>query len=619
MKKLKIFSAIFIILIFIFIFACVSNPYMQYTEKPLQLTFIETSDIHGSIFPYDFINDRITKTSLAQVVTIVNEQRAIAGNNVVLLDNGDILQGQPTVYYYNFENTTDTHIVAQVMNYMKYDAMAMGNHDIEAGHPVYDKMIKEFSFPTLAANAVKPDGNPYFKPYTIVNRGGVKIAILGLITPKIPSWLPSKFWEGMVFEDMVTSAQKWIKIIKEKEKPDLIVGLFHAGVDYTYGGEKADTPNNENASQLVAERVAGFDLIFVGHDHAGWEGNGLNNKPVMNPEGQVVPIYGALNAARKVPVVQVLMKWNKDKKAWEKQVNGKLVNVEEYKPDETFIKQFEDAYNKVKAYVSRPIGKMSEKISSKDSMFGPSAFVDLIHRIQLELTSKPEYGLNAAQISFAAPLTFNATIPVSADNTLYVRDMFNLYQYENFLYTMNLTGKQIKDALEYSYAGWFNTMKDANDHIIAFQLDDKGNIKFDTRTNSALTVTRYYNYDSAVGINYTVDVSKPAGQRVNIISFSDGKPFDMNATYSVAINSYRAQGGGGHLTKGAGISQADLTAYKFVTSSTIKDLRYYLMKWIENYKGIIQPFVYNNWTVIPADWAAAAKAKDMLILYPPSK
>ncbi|MCR4422563.1 MAG: bifunctional metallophosphatase/5'-nucleotidase [Exilispira sp.] len=619
MKKLKIFSAIFIILIFIFIFACVSNPYMQYTEKPLQLTFIETSDIHGSIFPYDFINDRITKTSLAQVVTIVNEQRAIAGNNVVLLDNGDILQGQPTVYYYNFENTTDTHIVAQVMNYMKYDAMAMGNHDIEAGHPVYDKMIKEFSFPTLAANAVKPDGNPYFKPYTIVNRGGVKIAILGLITPKIPSWLPSKFWEGMVFEDMVTSAQKWIKIIKEKEKPDLIVGLFHAGVDYTYGGEKADTPNNENASQLVAERVAGFDLIFVGHDHAGWEGNGLNNKPVMNQEGQVVPIYGALNAARKVPVVQVLMKWNKDKKAWEKQVNGKLVNVEEYKPDETFIKQFEDAYNKVKAYVSRPIGKMSEKISSKDSMFGPSAFVDLIHRIQLELTSKPEYGLNAAQISFAAPLTFNATIPVSADNTLYVRDMFNLYQYENFLYTMNLTGKQIKDALEYSYAGWFNTMKDANDHIIAFQLDDKGNIKFDTRTNSALTVTRYYNYDSAVGINYTVDVSKPAGQRVNIISFSDGKPFDMNATYSVAINSYRAQGGGGHLTKGAGISQADLTAYKFVTSSTIKDLRYYLMKWIENYKGIIQPFVYNNWTVIPADWAAAAKAKDMLILYPPSK
>jgi len=619
MKKLKIFSAFFIIFLFIFIFACASNPYMQYTEKPLQLTLIETSDIHGAIFPYDFINDKVTKTSLAQVSTIVNEQRAIAGNNVILIDNGDILQGQPTVYYYNFENTTDTHIVSQVMNYMKYDVMVMGNHDIEAGHPVYDKMVKEFNFPSLAANAVKPDGNPYFKPYTIINRGGIKIAVLGLITPKIPSWLPSKFWEGMAFEDMVVSAQKWIKIIKEKEKPDLIVGSFHAGVDYNYGGDNADTPCNENASQLVAERVSGFDLIFVGHDHAGWEGNGLNNKPVLNPEGQVVPIYGALNAARKVPVVQVLMKWNKDKKAWEKQINGKLVNVEEYKPDEGFLKQFEDAYNKVKAYVSRPIGKMSEKISSKDSMFGPSAFVDLIHRIQLELTSKPEYGLNAAQISFAAPLTFNATIPVSADNTLFVRDMFNLYQYENFLYTMNLTGKQIKDALEYSYAGWFNTMKNADDHIIAFKLDDKGNIQYDARTGSALTITRYYNYDSAAGIIYTVDVSKPAGQRITIVSLSDGKPFDMNATYSVAINSYRAQGGGGHLTKGAGIPQADLTAYKLVTSSTIKDLRYYLMKWIENYKGVIQPFIYNNWSVIPADWAAAGKAKDMLILYPPSK
>ncbi len=619
MKKLKIIAVISLILIFTILFACTSNPYMQYVEKPLQLTFIETSDIHGTIFPYDFINDRSTKTSLAQVATIVNEQKTIKDNNIVLLDDGDILQGQPTVYYYNFEVSNETHIVAQVMNYMKYDAMVMGNHDIEAGHPVYDKMIKEFSFPALAANAVKPDGNPYFKPYTIITRGGIKIAVLGLITPKIPSWLPSKFWEGMIFEDMVVSAQKWIKVIKEKEKPDLIVGLFHAGVDYTYGGEKADTPNNENAAQLVAERVSGFDIIFVGHDHAGWEGKGLGGKEVLNPEGKVVPIYGALNAARKVPVVQILMKWNKDKKAWEKQVNGKLVNVEEYKPDETFLKQFEDAFNKVKAYVSRPIGKMSEKISSKDSMFGPSAFVDLIHRIQLELTSKPEYGLNAAQISFAAPLTFNATIPVSPDNTLYVRDMFNLYQYENFLYTMNLTGKQIKDALEYSYAGWFATMKGPDDHIIAFQLDDKGNIKYDARTNSALTVTRYYNYDSAAGIIYTVDVSKPVGQRVNIVSMADGKAFDMNATYSVAINSYRAQGGGGHLTKGAGISQADLTAYKFVTSSTIKDLRYYLMKWIENYKGVIAPFIYNNWSVIPADWAAAGKAKDMLILYPPSK
>lgn len=619
MKRYKIVFSILIILLFFAALSFMSDSKTNYTEKPFQLVFIETSDIHGSIFPYDFINDKPVSTSLAQVSTLVKQERAYFKDNVVLIDDGDLLQGQPVVYYYNFENTTEVNIVAQTMNYMKYDCSVVGNHDIEAGHPVYDKLVKDLNFPMLGANAVKPDGTPYFKPYTIINKGPVKIAILGLVTPKIPSWLPKQFWEGMVFEDMVTSAQKWVNIIKEKEKPDLIVGAFHAGVDYTYGGETASAINNENASQLVAERVSGFDMIFVGHDHSGWAGNGLGNKPVKNPEGKVVPIFGALNAARKIPVVLTEMKWDKAKNSWTKSIYGDLIDISQVPVDQDFMKHFEDAFNKVKSYVSRPVGKMTEKISSKDSMFGPSAFVDLIHQIQLELTSKPEYGLNAAQISFAAPLTFNATIPTSPDNTLFVRDMFNLYQYENFLYTMNLTGKQIKDFLEYSYAGWFNTMKGPDDHLIYFKTDEKGNIIYDARTNSAQTYTRSYNYDSAAGINYIVDVSKPAGQRITITSLSSGKPFDLSATYSVAINSYRAQGGGGHLTNGAGISQADLISYKYVTSSTIKDLRYYLMKWFENYKGVVKPFVFNNWSVIPADWVAAAKQRDMLILYPPSK
>jgi 2',3'-cyclic-nucleotide 2'-phosphodiesterase/3'-nucleotidase len=242
--------------------------------KSVTLTFIETSDIHGAIYPYDFVNAKPLATSLAQVASLIAEERA-ANPNLVLLDSGDSLQGQPTVYYYNFEKTQAPHIWSQAMNYLQYDASPVGNHDIEAGHAVYDKLYKEIKAPVLCANAVKPDGQPYFTPYAIIEKAGLKIAVLGLTSPKIPDWLPPQFWTGMEFEDMVESAKKWVPIIVEKEKPDVLVGLFHAGVDYSYGGVTADTKYNENASQLVAQRVPGFDLIFVATttpDGTAWAG-----------------------------------------------------------------------------------------------------------------------------------------------------------------------------------------------------------------------------------------------------------------------------------------------------------------------------------------------------------
>jgi len=191
--------------------------------------------------------------------------------------------------------------------------------------------------------------------------------------------------------------------------------------------------------------------------------------------------------------------------------------------------------------------------------------------------------------------------------------MFNLYKYENFLYTMNMTGKQIKDFIEYSYAGWFDTMKSDTDHLIKFAKNADGTLKL---TNGlAEQATRYYNYDSAAGIDYIVDVSKPAGSRVTILGMSNGGAFDPTKTYSVAINSYRAQGGGAHLTTGAGMNATDVQSMKFVTSATIKDLRYYIMKWIEKQTAVLEPAPIGNWKVIPTDWATKGKAADMPLLY----
>ncbi len=589
-------------------------------EKSLTLTFIETSDVHGAIYPYDFVNAKPMATSLSQVASLIAEERA-SNPNLILLDDGDSLQGQPTVYYYNFEKTGVQHIWAQAMNYLEFDALGVGNHDIEAGHAVYDKLYSEVKASVLCANAVKPNGEPYFTPYKVIEKAGVKIAVLGLVSPKIPDWLPPQFWTGMEFEDMVESAKKWVPLIMEKEKPDVLVGLFHAGVDYTYGGVTADTKYNENASQLVAQMVPGFDIIFAGHDHSGWDGMGWDpatkkKVEVKDPNGKTVYIYGALNAARRVPVVNLMMDWNAEKKAWDKRVRGGLVDIGQYKSDPGFEAQFQAGFDEIKAWVDRPVGKMNAVISSRDSIFGDSAFVDLIHRIQLDISRDPAIGLKPADISFAAPLSMDAKIPTSKDGTLYVRDMFNLYVYENFLYTMSLTGKQVDDFLEFSYANWFATMPNDGNHLIAFQKDKEGKLVFDARYNTAQTVTRYYNYDSAAGINYFVDVTQPVGDKVTITSLSDGRIFNPSDTYTVAINSYRGSGGGGHLEKGSGLDKETIRTMKLVNGATTKDLRFFLLKWFEAQTASVTVAPIGNWFIVPDALAAEGVANDYPLLYP---
>jgi 2',3'-cyclic-nucleotide 2'-phosphodiesterase/3'-nucleotidase len=194
--------------------------------------------------------------------------------------------------------------------------------------------------------------------------------------------------------------------------------------------------------------------------------------------------------------------------------------------------------------------------------------------------------------------------------------MFNLYVYENFLYTMTMTGKQVKDFLEYSYQFWFDTMPNEGNHIIAYQKNKEGKLVLDNRTNMPLTATRYYNYDSAAGLNYSVDVTKPAGDRIVITSMSDGRAFNPDETYTVAINSYRGSGGGGHLEKGAGIDATTIRTMKLVNGATTKDLRYFLLKWFEGQTDTVTVAPIGNWSVEPTDLAAVGIANDYPLLYP---
>ncbi|MGE0087623.1 MAG: choice-of-anchor I family protein [Desulfococcaceae bacterium] len=407
----------------------------------LTLKIIETTDIHGSLFPYDFIEDQQVSSSLAHIFSYVKAQRSDSAHEVILLDNGDILQGQPIVNYYNFEKdlTQEMHIVAQVMNYMEYDAGTVGNHDIEPGHAVYDELVKQFAFPWLSANALKEDGTPYFTPYTVLERQGVKIAVLGLTTPGIPMWLPESLWSGIHFEDMVRSAQYWVPYIQENEKPDLLIGLFHSGFDYTYNGQDEYTEFNENGAQLVAMNVPGFDIIFIGHDH-------MNRNETVN--GTL--ILGGQSDAKSAPTATVQMSWNESTQSYEKTIRGELPDLSTYTADADMMAQFSEAVDEVKAYVSQEVGTFTRSVSSRDAMFGDSAFTDIIHQLQFDVVAQ-HLDPAGADISFCAPLQFDKTIEAGS---VYVRDMYKLYRYENQLFLMQMSGQEIKDYLEFNYDKW---------------------------------------------------------------------------------------------------------------------------------------------------------------------
>ncbi|WP_302260160.1 bifunctional UDP-sugar hydrolase/5'-nucleotidase [uncultured Bacteroides sp.] len=549
-------------------------------DGEVTLKLIETSDVHGCYFPYDFIRNKPMKGSLARVSSYVKEQRE-KYENVILMDNGDILQGQPVAYYYNYMDTISEHVCAAMLNYMKYDVGTMGNHDVETGHAVYDRWVRQCNFPVLGANIVdNKTEKPYLPPYQVIEKEGVKIAILGMITPAIPSWLPEQLWSGLHFEDMEDCARKWVKIIREKENPDVLVGLFHAGPE----GNKLDNVV-ENGSGNVAKSVPGFDVVFMGHDHT------RRYEKVVNVEGDSVLLIDPANMSKVVSEVTFTIK-KQDGKVVSKQVEGKLVNMDGYAPDADFMNIFSGAYETTMDFVSRNIGRIEHTISSKEAFFGPSAFVDLIHQLQLDIAG--------ADISFCAPLSAYAEIK---KGDICVSDMFNLYKYENLLYTMKLTGKEIKDFLEMSYALWTNQMQSPDDHLMLLNEEDNGFGRFKNPS---------FNFDSAAGIIYTVDVTKPQGEKIRIERMANGEPFDLNKTYRVAVNSYRGNGGGDLLTKGAGIPKTELA--KRIVYSTDKDLRYYLMKRIEEVK-VLEPKPLNQWKFIPEEWTVPASKRDYDILF----
>ncbi len=537
-------------LLFLF-FYCFSIAFSQETDT---LYILQTTDLHGQIYPYNYFTDQPdSRGGLAKVYTLVKEYRQ-KHKNVILLDSGDLMQGTPLAYYFNQNERHLTHPLILTMNYMGYDAFAVGNHDIEQGLFVYTQAEKDSKFPWLSANSFLEDGRTFFKPSTIIERGTIKIGIFGLTTPGIPMWLDKTLYPGIEWKDMVETAQNGIQDLRPDV--DVLLGILHAGFNAEYSKAASDAAGipNENASALVADSVKGFDAIFAGHSHrTGPMPIGKQNK-LEFIEGPV-----RINAGfwgRNVAVVKLILK--KESDDW-RIINksGWIEPMNEIEPSQSILDLTEYYHKKTLEYIRTKIG-ISSALDAKQSRFKDTAVIELINKAQIAYTG--------ANISFAA--SFNDNFKMDA-GPISIMDIYGMYRYENFLYMIEMSGQQIKDFLEYS-ARFFDL---ENGQVVASK-EIPG-----------------FNYDMAEGVNYQIDVQKPIGQRiVKMTDAETGKAFNLSRRYKVALNSYRASGGGGHMAA-AGASDNPII---FKSS---KEMRNILIDYIIS-QDTITPSVNNNWQLL---------------------
>lgn len=554
----------------------------QVSKETYTLRILHTTDVHGNVLGYDFIQDNYTPSGLGRVATYVAQVRQENPTSTLLFDGGDVLQGNPAVYYSNFVDTLRTHFISDAMTLLGYDAAVVGNHDLEATPSVYHRWQTDMSTPLLAANILHSEGSPlagkpYYSPYSVHNVGEVKVAVLGLITPAVPQWIAPSSYEGMTFADPIATAEEWIPKIQEHVQPDLLIVLIHAGLGDMEGGE--------NFALQLANSVSGIDLILYGHDHQ------AHQTVVKGPSGSSVLLINPGSHARNIADVSVSIT-KQGSKVVDKTLEGSIVSMAEIPADTAFVDYFTPFADTVRQFIAKPITQLTAPLSGVEALFGPSAYISLLHQLQLELSG--------ADISFSAPHRISLS---RAADTLRVRDFFDIYPYENSLYTLRLSGREILDYLEYSYGLWCGPEASSGEHLLY--------LKEEASEQRFPTVEPTFNFSSAAGIDYTVDFLKPQGQRVTIQQRSDGTPFSTDSIYTVAVNSYRAIGGGGHLTDGVGLTPEELRQRIAWTSP--HDLRYHLIEWAREHQPLTPPQCH-NWAFIPEDKAAQAIARDRQIM-----
>lgn len=564
--------------------------------ETMELEIVYTTDVHGSLLPYDFLKQKAEEASMAKVSSYIKQQRLEMDDRLILLDNGDMLQGDPSMYYFNYEAIREEHLAARIYNYLGYDAVNLGNHDFESSETIYrDHLPKQMHAPLLGANCIDTrTGQPMFKPYTILQKGTFKIAILGITTPDVTQWLPKQMYPHLRFETMTETAEMWVSRIRSHENPDLLIVMFHAGAENPERTTKHGEVIYDGVS-AVLDKVEGIDLALIGHDHE------VRANIETTHNGNRIPVLQPAPHAQQVGTIKVALTRKMGRKTQIKFSNQELIDTRTLNLDPDFCHQFNDAETDINHYLDKSLGQLHTELDGTSSLIGQSSLMDFIHDVQLKTAN--------ADISFASALSIFDTIP-SGDITM--RQLFRMYKFENQIDKFWMLGSEVVKFLEWGVGQQYNHMKNEDDYVLSFQRDSLGQPVM-TQFGPKLA-TPQYNFTSAAGINYTVDVSKPAGHRISVHSMADGTPFDPDHRYIVVLSSYQASGGGGFISKGLGWNAEEVRYHTI--SETSKDIRYYIARHILRKNGIVEISDNGHWNVVPTDWVSKNKQRDIEMLLP---
>lgn len=533
------------------------------------LTILETSDLHGFIYNWDFFSGAEYDQGLSIVNTIVKEERA-KDPDLLLLDGGDTIQGTPLIYYFNMIKPGPVNPMALVMNAMKYDAMTVGNHEYNYGQEVLNKFRRESEFPLLSANIIKENGSPEFIPYIIREIKGVKVGILGLTTVGIPIWEKPEHIMGLNFRDAVETAKQYVPLLKKKGATVVIV-LAHSGthlepensrdglswmashsnwVDKGYA-EYAD----QNFVIKLAEAVPEIDAILTGHAHSTIPQAFVNGVLIVEPS----------HWGRGISKINLTV----DHKGRVVSKSGEFISSKDREPDPEILELAKPYHDEALEYVNSVIGVAEGEFpGAYQARYQDGPLADFINSGQLAMAEEAGF---PAQISSAAIFNNRGWID---QGEITVSEIYSIYQFDNTLVVLEVTGDILRRALEHDARYWN-------------QIDPHD---FDYSPENLISSNvRNYNWDMFTGINYVVDITRPIGERITSLTYN-GREVLPDQTFIMALNSYRAGGGGGYTM---------YTEARIVWKS-MSEIRDYLLEYVENQKNLNpEKYFVKNWALYP--------------------
>ncbi|MBA3889450.1 MAG: 5'-nucleotidase C-terminal domain-containing protein, partial [Gemmatimonadaceae bacterium] len=505
-----------------------------------------TTDVHGRLRAWDYYaNAADPARGLTRAATIVDSLRTAHPGQVVLVDAGDLLQGNPMTYVAARLAADQPHPVAAAMNVMRYDAAAVGNHEFNYGLPLLEKAIGEANFPFLAANAYRVDGTRAYRAWHIVERQGARVAIVGATNPGSMIWDRDNLSGRLVIRDIVPEVRTAVAEARAAGA-DVVVTVLHSGLDSPSSYDTVTTGlPSENVSARVAREIPGIDVLVVGHSHQEVADTTINGVLVIQPKNWATSVSVAHLA-----LVRSGGRWHVSAK------RAGLVQAHGHAEHQGVVAATAAMHDRTVAYVTAPIGTTAMQWRSDSARLIDTPIVDFT----LEVMRRAANAELASTAAFSTDASFGPG-PIT------VAQVAALYPYENTLRAIRITGRQLRDYLEFSSRYYRQTPDGRPD-------PDPG--------------VPGYNFDIVAGVEYAYDLSKPAGQRLTHLT-RNGRPVADGETFTFALNNYRQTGGGGY---------AMLSGAPVVYEST-DGIREMLIEEVRN-RGTLRPEMYfvRNWGIV---------------------